>query len=113
MCALRPSVIVPIMNIRTPSISGVILITLGVVVAGGALLFYNRSTPNYRDCVALMWDRKHPEAVKQRKEEAELHECEADRLRGGFNCDCNARKGQPGSCPKKRRRQRVFWSICL
>jgi hypothetical protein len=50
----------------------------------------------YRDCVALMWDRKHPAEVKRRQEEARLRICEAYRLREGDNCDCTlGGTGQP------------------
>ena len=44
-------------------------------------------------------DRKHPEAVKARKREADLRDCETNRLRNGVTCDCNAASGQPGYCP--------------
>jgi hypothetical protein len=51
----------------------------------------------YRDCVALMWDRKHLAEVKRRQEEARLRICEAYRLREGDNCDCTlGGTGQPG-----------------
>lgn len=76
----------------------IVLIVVGVAVAGAALLFYNSSTSDYRDCVALMRDRKHPVEVKRRQEEARLRECEADRLRDGRDCDCKATKGQTGYC---------------
>ena len=56
-------------------------------------------TQNYRDCVALMWDRKHPAEVKRRQEEARLRICEAYWLREGGNCDCTlGGTGQPGQC---------------
>jgi hypothetical protein len=69
----------------------VVLIVAGAAVIAVAvtLLFFNGATKDYRDCVALMWDRKHPDAVKQRQREADLRECEADRLRYGWDCDCN------------------------
>jgi hypothetical protein len=78
-----------------------ILIVGGVVVAAviaGAvtLLFYEKQ--DYRDCVALMWDRKHPVEVRQRQIDADFRECEAYRLREGVNCDCKARNGEPGYC---------------
>lgn len=52
------------------------------IVAGASILLFSPST-QYRDCVALMWDRKHPAEVKRRQEEAWLRECEADQLRYG------------------------------
>jgi hypothetical protein len=75
----------------------VVLIAVSALIAA-ALVFYTSSTPNFRDCVALMWDRKHPEEVKRRQEEANFNRCEADRLREGLNCDCKAAEGQPGYC---------------
>src|ERR1700730_17366078 len=70
-----------------------------VIAAGAAVLFYsNGATQKYRECVALMWDRKHPEAVKQRRREAILRECEADQLRKGYHCDCSATSGST-RCP--------------
>jgi hypothetical protein len=59
-----------------------------VAVVGVALLFYSSSTPDYRDCVALMWDRKHPAEVKQRHIEQAARKCDKDRLSGvDPNCD--------------------------
>jgi hypothetical protein len=60
------------------------------------LLLYEKQ--DYRDCVAQMWDRKHPAEVGQRQSDADFRECEAYRLREGANCDCKARVGQPGYC---------------
>ena len=78
-----------------------VLITAGAafVAVGAAVLFISRGpTQEYRACVALMWDRKHPGAVKQRRREADLRECETLRLRDGNTCDCSIAEGQPGSC---------------
>jgi len=75
----------------------VVLIAVSALIAA-VLVFYTSSTPNYRNCVALMWDRKHPAEVKRRQEEANFNQCEADRLREGLNCNCKAAKGQPGYC---------------
>src|ERR1700682_507377 len=69
-----------------------------IAVAVVLLFFISGSTQEYRDCVALMWDRKHPEAVKQRRREADLRECETQRLRYGHNCDCSVAEGRPGAC---------------
>jgi hypothetical protein len=68
---------------------GVLISAAGAaIIAGAGVLFFdNGPTGEYRACVALMWDRKHPEAVKQRKREADLRECEAYRLRTGYDCD--------------------------
>ena len=55
-------------------------------------------TQEYRACLALMWDRKHPVEVRQRRIDADLRECEAYRLRNGVNCDCNATSGEPTYC---------------
>ena len=71
---------------------------VGIAVTGVAFVFYNSSTKECRDCVAILWDRKHPDAVKQREEEAYLRECEADRLRYGIDCDCRVPPGQPRGC---------------
>jgi hypothetical protein len=59
------------------------------VIAGAAtLLFFNGSTKEYRECVALMWDRKHPVQVRRRLTEMAAEKCEKDRLSNGFtNCD--------------------------
>ncbi len=76
----------------------VVLIAVSGLVAV-ALVFYTSSTTrNYRNCVALMWDRKHPAEVKRRQEEANFNQCEVDRLREGRNCNCKAAEGQPGYC---------------
>ena len=53
-----------------------------------ALLFYNSSTKEYGDCVALKWDRKHPQQVWQRRVEQAKRECEKDRL-SGADPSCN------------------------
>jgi hypothetical protein len=57
------------------------------VIAGAAtLLFFNGS--EYRECVALMWDRKHPVQVRRRLIEMAAEKCEKDRLSNGFtNCE--------------------------
>jgi hypothetical protein len=77
-----------------------VLLTAIIVAAGviaGALLFFNGPTQAYRNCVALMWDRKHPAEVKRRQEEARLRECETERLRKGWDCDCSVVEG-PRQC---------------
>ena len=56
---------------------------VGIAVAGVALVFYNSSTKEYRDCVGLMWDRKHPAEVKRREERASFRQCEVEPLTEG------------------------------
>lgn len=58
-----------------------------LVLAGGylALAVYG-SGQQYRDCVAQMWDRKHPEAVKARAQKEWQRECAMRRLRGQTPC---------------------------
>ncbi len=69
-----------------------VLITAGAAVIAVAvtLLFFNGSTKDYRNCVALMWDRKHPVEVRQRHIEQTARKCEKDRLSGGTRCDPDA-----------------------
>jgi len=97
-CRLRPLASL-IVDMNTPNrailIGGVV--AAAVIVGVVTLLLYEKQ--DYRDCVAQMWDRKHPEAVKARKREADLRDCETNRLRNGVTCDCNAASGQPGYCP--------------
>jgi hypothetical protein len=59
----------------------------GVVALALAWLFWRPfgETQAYRDCVALMWDRKHPAEVARQKDEAEARRCEAVKLRTGFD----------------------------
>jgi hypothetical protein len=70
-----------------------VLIVAGaaVIAAGAAVLFYsNASTQDYRACVALMWDRKHPAQLRQRYTEQAARKCEKDRLSGANpHCDPN------------------------
>jgi hypothetical protein len=78
----------------------VVLIVVGIAVVGVALLFYPSSTSDYRDCVALMWDRKHPAEVKRRQEEAWRRACEEYKLRNGFDgWGCSAQAAFPGLAP--------------
>jgi hypothetical protein len=67
-----------------------VLIVVAVIAGGIALLIYNSSTRDYRECVALMWERKHPVQVKQRYLEQAAGKCEKDRLSGADPaCDPN------------------------
>ena len=61
-----------------------VLIALGVAVIAGAttLRFFNGPTKEYRACVALMWDQKHPVEARQRYAELAARKCEKDRLSG-------------------------------
>ena len=68
------------------------------------LLLYEKQ--DYRDCVAQMWDRKHPAEVRQRQSDADFRECEAYRLREGANCDCKVVFGQPKFCSTHSRIER-------
>ena len=68
------------------------------------LLLYEKQ--DYRDCVAQMWDRKHPAEVRQRQSDADFRECEAYRLREGANCDCKVAFGQPKFCSTHSRIER-------
>ncbi len=64
---------------------GVAAVIAGVVTL---LFYYSASTQNYHDCIALMWDRKHPVQVRQRHLEQATLKCEKDRLSGAdTNCD--------------------------
>jgi hypothetical protein len=87
-------------------------------VAGAAtLLFFNGSTKEYRECVALMWDRKHPVQVRQRLIEMAAEKCEKDRLSNGFtNCDperiitrCEKAAREWAASPTYR----VAWEYCV
>ena len=65
------------------------------IVAGVGMLLFSPST-QYRDCAALMWDRKHPAEVKRRQEEARLRACEEERLRyGQYRRDCSRQEALP------------------
>ena len=70
-----------------------VLIAVGVVVAvagGMPLVFYKTPTREYRDCLELMWDRKHPVQVRQRYVDEAAAKCEKDRLSGADpTCDPN------------------------
>ena len=87
-----------------------VLIGLGVIVVGVALLFYDSSTADYRKCVALMWDRKHPAEVKRLHLEEATRKCEKDRLSGvdsNSTCDPNTVVGE---C---ERLARELWTECI
>src|SRR5690349_5339238 len=58
-----------------------------IIVVGGYLgLAAYGSGQQYRDCVAQMWDRKHPEVVKARAQREWQRECAMRRLRGQTPC---------------------------
>jgi hypothetical protein len=95
-----------ILGMNTPNrailIGGVVA---AAVIAGVVtLLLYEKQ--DYRDCVAQMWDRKHPAEVRQRQSDADFRECEAYRLREGANCDCKVAFGQPKFCSTHSRIER-------
>ena len=58
-----------------------------IIVVGGYLgLAAYGSGQQYRDCVAQMWDRKHPEVVKARAQREWQRDCAMRRLRGQAPC---------------------------
>jgi hypothetical protein len=80
------------------------VVAAAVIVGVVTLLLYEKQ--DYRDCVAQMWDRKHPAEVRQRQSDADFRECEAYRLREGANCDCKVAFGQPKFCSTHSRIER-------
>ena len=67
-----------IVGMNTPNrailIGGVVA---AAVIAGVVtLLLYEKQ--DYRDCVAQMWDRKHPAEVRQRQSDADFREWPTD-----------------------------------
>ena len=104
-CRLRPLASL-IVDMNTPNrailIGGVV--AAAVIVGVVTLLLYEKQ--DYRDCVAQMWDRKHPAEVRQRQSDADFRECEAYRLREGANCDCKVAFGQPKFCSTHSRIER-------
>jgi hypothetical protein len=80
-------------------------ILVGVLATGAialAWLFWRPvgETQAYRDCVATMWDRKHPAEVARRKEEAKARSCEAAKLRYGSDIcfDFEKKEAEETSC---------------
>jgi hypothetical protein len=73
------------------------LYAVGFIALAVAGLFWwpSGETQAYRDCVAIMWDRKHPAEVKHRKEEAKARRCEAEKLRWGYDDDVCPDYGAP------------------
>ena len=58
-----------------------------LILVGGYLgLSVYGSGQQYRDCVAQIWDRKHPEVVKARAQKEWQRECAMRRLRGQTPC---------------------------
>jgi len=97
----------------------VVLIVAGAAVIAGAvtLLFFNGPTKEYRECVALMWDRKHPAEVRQRQIEQAARKCEKDRLSGGTGCDPDALMRDCEASAKKTAKMfptyRFDWDNCI
>jgi hypothetical protein len=78
-------------------------ILVGVLVSGVIALAWPLwpfgETQDYRDCVALMWDRKHPAEVARLEGEAKARRCEATKLRyGGDICFDFGKEAEKTSC---------------
>jgi hypothetical protein len=74
-----------------------VLIAIGGLVAAGAvatLLFYTGPTQEFRDCVAILLDRKHPLQVRQRHVEQATKQCEKRRLISDAADKCDAAASQ-------------------
>jgi hypothetical protein len=54
-----------------------------IALAVAGLYWWFGETKAYRDCVALMWDRKHPAELKSLDEQERTRHCEAESLRTG------------------------------
>ncbi len=81
------------------------------------LLFFNGPTQDYRECVALMWDRKHPAQVRQRHLEQAARACEKERLSSGTGCDPDALMRNCEAASKETAKSfpthRFDWDTCV
>lgn len=65
------------------------------ITAVSIWLFYLGPTQDYRDCVALLWDHKHPMQVRERHLKQAARQCEKNRLSdlradaAGSKCDAD------------------------